>query len=139
MHEGDSPLGRKMPREERKEGDRAVAELVKERLDAIEAEFGQIPLVAKELSAYPDVFLPYSELMDRVLLSPRHMDKKSAELAAIAAGSALAGEHCLAVHLKQATKYGATKDEIREAIMIGAFVAMTSSNSVAFRKLKELD
>ncbi len=128
-----------MPREERKDGDREVAELVKERLDAIEAEFGQIPLVARELSAHPDVFLPYSELMDRVLLSPRHMGNKSAELAAIAAGSALAGEHCLAVHLKQATKYGATRDEIMEAMMIGAFMAMTSSQAVAFRKLKEMD
>jgi len=82
--------------------------------------------------------LPYSDLTDRVLLNPKHLDKKTAELAVIAATSALSGEHCLAVHLAQAMKYGASKDEIVEAMMIGAFMSMTVSQSVSLRKLKEL-
>jgi AhpD family alkylhydroperoxidase len=128
-----------MPRAKKKEDDQEVAELVKKRLKVIEAEFGQVPLVARELSAYPDMFLPYSELTQRVLLNPRHMDKKCSELAAVAAGSALGSEHCLAVHLRQARKFGASKEEIMEACMVGAFMAMSAGQSVSMRKLKELD
>jgi len=119
--------------------DPKVAESVRRKLDALEEEYGEVPLVAEELSAHPDIFLPYSDLTERVFLNPEHLDKKTVEIAAIAAGSALAGEYCLAVHLRQARKYGATKAEIAEAMMIGAFMSMTVSESVALRKLKEMD
>ncbi len=127
-----------MTGEDSEEMDRKIAEEVKRRLAYLEMEFGEVPLLAQELSSYPDIFLPHTELMNQVLLNPKHLDKKTAELAAIAAGTALGGEHCLAVHLRQAQRNGASKDELVEAMMVGAVMSMTVSQSVGLRKIKEL-
>jgi AhpD family alkylhydroperoxidase len=126
-----------MPRAGSEAKGSSVEEQVRMRLEQLRKEFGEVPLVPQELSAFPDLFLPYASLSDRVLLNPEYMDKKSVELACIAAGSALASEHCLNVHIKQALKFGATKSEVMEAAMVGAFMAMTASQSVAFRKIRE--
>jgi AhpD family alkylhydroperoxidase len=83
------------------------------------------------------MFIPYSDLSSAILFKPKFMDQKSMELAAIAAGSALGAEHCLLVHFRQAAKYGASEDEMFDAVMVGAMMAMTASQAVAFRKLNE--
>jgi alkylhydroperoxidase/carboxymuconolactone decarboxylase family protein YurZ len=41
------------------------------------------------------------------------------------------------VHFKQAAKYGASEDEMFDAVMVGAMMAMTASQAVAYRKLNE--
>jgi alkylhydroperoxidase/carboxymuconolactone decarboxylase family protein YurZ len=41
------------------------------------------------------------------------------------------------MHIPQAIKMGATKEELMEVIMIASFMAMTKGQSVAFRKLDE--
>jgi len=127
-----------LPGAKKEAGEQTEEEIVKRLLSAIEKEFGEVPFISSLLSSYPDIFIPYANLTDRVLTSPRHMDKKSVELAAIAAGSALRGEHCLAVHIRQAKKFGASKEEIMEAAMVGSFMAMTAAQSVVFRKIKDV-
>lgn len=89
------------------------------------------------LSKRPDMFVPFSELSSAILFKPKFMDQKTMELAAIAAGSALGAEHCLLVHFKQADKYGASEDEMFDAVMVGAMMAMTASQAVAYRVLAE--
>ena len=106
-------------------------------LDRVRKVYGQVPLVSEVLSKRPDMFIPYSDLSSAVLFKPKFMDQKAMELAAIAAGSALGAEHCLMVHFKQAAKYGATEDEMFDAVMVGAMMAMTASQAVAYRKLNE--
>jgi 4-carboxymuconolactone decarboxylase len=99
--------------------------------------YGEVPLVSQVLSKRPEIFIPYSDMSSAILFKPKFMDQKSMELAAIAAGSALGAEHCLMVHFKQAAKYGASEDEIFDAIMIGAMMSMTASQAVAYRVLAE--
>ncbi len=100
--------------------------------------YGQVPLVSEVLSKRPDMFIPYIDLSSAILFKPKFMDQKTMELAAIAAGSALGAEHCLMVHFRQAAKYGASEDEMFDAIMVGAMMAMTASQAVAYRVLAEL-
>jgi 4-carboxymuconolactone decarboxylase len=119
------------------EGDRYSEEHVQRVLGRVKKVYGQVPLVSEVLSKRPDMFIPYSELSSAILFKPRFMDQKSMELAAIAAGSALGAEHCLVVHFKQAAKYGASEDEMFDAVMVGAMMAMTASQAVAYRKLIE--
>lgn len=119
------------------ESDSYSDEHVQRVLDRVRKVYGQVPLVSDVLSKRPDMFIPYSDLSSAVLFKPKFMDQKSMELAAIAAGSALGAEHCLMVHFKQAAKYGASEDEMFDAVMVGAMMAMTASQAVAFRKLNE--
>jgi 4-carboxymuconolactone decarboxylase len=119
------------------DADRYSDEHVQRVLDRIRKVYGQVPLVSEILSERPDMFIPYSELSSAILFKPKFMDQKSMELAAIAAGSALGAEHCLMVHFKQAAKFGASEDEMFDAVMVGAMMAMTASQAVAYRKLNE--
>jgi len=111
---------------------------VERRLAELERLYGRVPLVAQVLSQRPDIYIPYSDYSDASLNHPMHLDRKTAELAAVAAGSALASQHCLAIHLGAAVKAGADKDEILEAVLIGSFMALTRSQSVALRMFQEL-
>lgn len=111
---------------------------VQRRLAELEHLYGRVPLVAQVLSQRPDIFLAYSDYSDATLNRPLHLDRKTAELVAVSAGSALASQHCLSVHLEAAVKAGANDDEILEAVLIGSFMAMTRSQSVALRMFQEL-
>jgi AhpD family alkylhydroperoxidase len=119
------------------DNDRYSEERVQRVLDRVKKVYGEVPLVSEVLSKRPDMFIPYSDLSSAILFKPKFLEQKTMELAAIAAGSALGAEHCLMVHFKQAAKYGATEDEMFDAIMIGAMMSMTASQAVAYRKLDE--
>jgi len=110
---------------------------IERRLKRQEAFYGSPTFVAKFLSEQEDLFIPFTDLSSRLLMEPRHLSLKEMELAAVAASAALGSEHCLNVHIPQARKVGATKEEITEAIMVGSFMAMTKGQSVALRKLAE--
>jgi len=112
---------------------------VKSRLEQIKELYGMVPLVPQVLSERPDLFLPYFDLSEATLFHPQHLDRKTLELAAVAAGSALASEHCLTVHIDQARRAGASKDELLEAILVGALMSMTKSQSVSLRVLKDMN
>ncbi|HHT75519.1 MAG TPA: carboxymuconolactone decarboxylase family protein [Methanomassiliicoccaceae archaeon] len=112
---------------------------IERRLHKQEGFYGFQPFLAQFLSEYPDLFLPYTELSGRLLLEPRHLSLKEMELASVAASAALGSEHCLNVHIPQARKVGASKEEIVEAVMVGCLMAMTKGQSIAFRKLSELE
>ena len=111
---------------------------VQSRLDELEGLYGRVPFVAQVLSMRPDIFLPYSDYSDVALNRPKHLDRKTVELAAVAAGSALASQHCLSIHLDAAMKAGANNDEILEAVLIGSFMSLTKSQSVALRMFQDI-
>jgi 4-carboxymuconolactone decarboxylase len=111
---------------------------VARRLKETKEFFGTVPFVPQFLSTRPDIFIPYHDLSRKVMLNPDHLDRKTAELAAVAAGSAIASEHCLNVHIEAAFNAGASKDEILESIMMGAFMSLTKSQSIALRKLEDI-
>lgn len=119
-------------------GERERKEEVEGCLASIEALYGMVPFVPQVLAERPDLFLPYYELSKAVLFEPKHLDRKTLELAAVAAGSALASEHCLTVHLQQAEAAGASRDEILEALLVGSYMTLTRSQSVSLRAFKKM-
>lgn len=116
--------------------DREVADRI---LQAIEKEYGFIPLVNQVLSQRPDLFVPTANFCRAALEGKEQkLEKKTAYLCAITAATALGAEHCINVQMKHAVAAGASKDEILESMVIGSMMAMTRSQSYAFRKFDEM-
>jgi AhpD family alkylhydroperoxidase len=109
---------------------------VAETLTRIKETYGQVPLVSRVMARRGDVFLAYSDFNKGVFYAGKALDRKTAEIAGIAAGAALGAEFCLEVHIRQAIKAGASEEEIFEALMIGGMVALTKSQAVAMRKFE---
>jgi len=105
-------------------------------LERAKEEYGFVPLVSEVMSDRPDLFLPYAEISSGLFFKPKHMDRKTAELAAITAGAALGSENCLGVHILQAFKIGVSEEAVLEAMILGGFMSMNRSNSISFRCLK---
>lgn len=99
--------------------------------------YGQVPFITDVISEREDLFLGYSEFSKHLMFEPKALDLKTMELCAIASGSSLGADHCLDIHLRQACKNGAKDEEIFEAIMVGAFMAMTRSQATALRRFKD--
>ncbi|MBN1109356.1 MAG: carboxymuconolactone decarboxylase family protein [Methanomassiliicoccales archaeon] len=110
-------------------------ERVRKVLERVKEEYGFVPLVSEVMSDRPDVYLPYSEMSSRLFFRPKHLDRQTVELAAIAASTALGSKNCLDVHILQAIKLGLSEEAIMEAMMVGSFMSMNGSNAIAFRCL----
>ncbi|MDR1690307.1 MAG: carboxymuconolactone decarboxylase family protein [Candidatus Methanoplasma sp.] len=107
-------------------------------LNAIEKQFGFIPVVNQVLSERPDLFIPSANLGKAVMEGRGELDKKTRYLAAVSAASALGGQHCVKVQMHHAAQAGATRDEILESILIGSYMAMTRAQSYALREYAEM-
>ncbi len=107
--------------------------VVDKMLKAIEREYGFVPVVNQVLSERPDMFIPLANV-GKAVLEQGDLEKKQKYLCAISAATAVGGEYCVDVQMKQAVAAGATKEEVFEAIMIGAYMSMTRAESYAFRK-----
>ncbi|MCQ2056347.1 MAG: carboxymuconolactone decarboxylase family protein [archaeon] len=120
-------------------GKLAEDKIVNKILNAIEKQYGFIPLVNQVLSERPDIFVPSVNLANAILENDnQRLDSKTKYLCAVSAAAASGGEYCLEVHAKHALSAGATKEDIFEAILIGSFITMTKAQSYAFRKYKSM-
>ena len=70
-----------------------------------------IPSVAKEFGG-----------LAREAIAPGALDPKTKELIALAIGIAARCDGCLAYHAKAAAKYGATREEVVEAIGVAVYM-----------------
>lgn len=107
-------------------------------LAAIKKEYGSIPLINQVLSERPDLFLPVANLGRATMEGRGVMEKKTRYLCALAASAAEGAEYCIKVQAEHAMQAGATKDEILEAMVIGSYMALTKSQSYAFREYSKL-
>ncbi|MGN1045078.1 MAG: carboxymuconolactone decarboxylase family protein [Candidatus Methanomethylophilaceae archaeon] len=114
-------------------------EIVQKILARIEEKFGTVPLVNKVLSEDPDLFIPISNVSKAAFESEdKKLDAKTSYLCAVAAATGLGAEHCIRAQGGHAKQVGVTKDEMREAMFIGSYMAMTRAQSYAFRVLEDL-
>lgn len=119
-----------------KEEKREIADKI---LRSIENAYGFVPLVNQVLSENPDLFIPSANLGKAAFESDeKALDKKTSYLCAVSAASALGAEHCLRVQSIHAKAEGASKAEIMEAMFLGSYMAMTKSQSYAFRVLQDI-
>lgn len=114
-------------------------EIAQKILKSIEARYGNVPLVNQVLAQDPDLFIPTANMSKAALDSDeKKLDARTTYLCAVAAATGLGAQHCILAQGKHAKDVGVTKDEMREAMFIGSYMAMTRSQSYAFRVLEEL-
>lgn len=107
-------------------------------LNSIEKQYGFIPVVNQVLSERPDMFIPSANMGKAIMEGKGELDRKTRFLAAVAAATALGGQHCIRVQMTHAANAGATKDEIIESMLIGSYMSMTKAQSYAFREYAEM-
>ncbi len=113
--------------------DRGLAEAL---AAEIEKKRGGLGFLLSTLMERPRTFNPYL-LKGRSVYNPTKLDKKTAELVAVAAASALRCEHCLDAHMERAIQEGASLQEIMDVLLISGAISESSTLSVAFRKFKQ--
>ncbi|MGE5301407.1 MAG: carboxymuconolactone decarboxylase family protein [Acidobacteriota bacterium] len=102
----------------------------------IEKQRGVLGFLLGTLRERPRTFNPYL-LKGRSVYNPTTLDRKTAELVAVAAATALRCEHCLDAHMERAMQEGASMEEIMDVLLISGAISESSTLSVAFRKFKQ--
>jgi len=105
----------------------------------IEDQRGHLGFLLSTLKKRHKTFNPYVLKGMSVYREPAAIDKKTAELAAVSAATALRCEHCLDAHMGRAVEEGASLEEILDVMLISAAICESSTLSVAFRKYKQLE
>ncbi len=107
--------------------------------EMLEDKSGHLGFLLSTLKKRHKTFSPYVLKGISVYREPATIDKKTAELAAISAATALRCEHCLDAHMGRAMEEGATLEEILDVMLISAAICESSTLSVAFRKFKQFE
>ena len=102
----------------------------------IEKKRGGLGFLLGTLRERPRTFNPYI-LKGRSVYNPASLYRKTAELVAVAAATALRCEHCLEAHMERAMQEGASLEEIMDVLLISGAISESSTLSVAFRKFKQ--
>ncbi len=103
---------------------------------AAERQSGRLGFLLSTLKERRRTFNPYM-LKGRSVYNPLALDRKTAELTAVAAAAALRCEHCLEAHMDRAIREGASLEEIMDVLLISGAISESSTLSVAFRKFKQ--
>ncbi len=112
------------------------SELAEALAAAVERQNGRLGFLLSTLKERPRTFNPYL-LKGRSVYNPTALDKKTAELIAVAAAASLRCEHCLEAHMDRALREGASLEEIMDVLLISGAISESSTLSVAFRKFKQ--
>ena len=105
----------------------------------IEDQRGHLGFLLSTLKKRHKTFNPYVLKGMSVYREPSAIDKKTAELAAVSAATALRCEHCLDAHMSRAMEEGASLEEILDVMLVSAAICESSTLSVAFRKFKQFE
>lgn len=100
---------------------------------------GSLGFLLETLKKRPKTFNPFVLKGTSIMREPSSLDRKTAELVAVGAATALACEHCLDAHMTRAIEAGSNMEEIMDAILIAGAISESSALSVAFRKYRQLE
>ena len=113
--------------------------LAEELARSIEDQRGRLGFLLGTLRKRHRTFSPYVLKGISVYREPSAVDRKTAELAAISAATALRCEHCLDAHMARAVEEGASLDEILDVMLVSAAICESSTLAVAFRKFRQFE
>lgn len=105
----------------------------------IEEQRGHLGFLLGTLKRRHRTFIPYVLKGLSVYREPSAIDRKTAELAAVSAATALRCEHCLDAHMGRAVEEGASMDEILDVMLVAGAICESSTLSVAFRKFMQFE
>ncbi len=108
-------------------------------LEYLRERDGGVGLMLGMLSRRPGLFVPHVLQGLQIYDTPRAIDPKTAELAAVAASAALMCEHCLEAHMRAARRKGATLEEIFDVLVVAGAIAESSTLAVAFRRFRQME
>jgi len=101
----------------------------------VERRYQEVPFLLRALQDEPTRFVPAAL---RAVGADGALDRRTAELVAVAAAASQMCEHCLRVHIEEALTHGATYDEVLETLLIAARIAESSTNAVSLRVLRRV-
>ncbi len=101
----------------------------------VERRYQEVPFLLRALQDEPARFVPAAL---RAVSTDGALDRRTAELVAVAAAASQMCEHCLRVHIEEALANGATYDEVLETLLIAARIAESSTNAVSLRVLRRV-
>ena len=111
------------------------AELREALMLLLERRYVEVPFLLRMMERAPGRFIPAAL---RAVSSESVLDRRTAELVAVAAAAAQMCEHCLRVHIEEALAHGATRDEVFETLLIAGRIAESSTNAVSLRVLRRV-
>lgn len=105
-------------------------------MEAIEQDYGRVPLIFKRMSERPEVLISHL-LYKGTVAQTSPLDPKYVELISMAVGAALKCPHCTGYHMQAALKMGASREEILEVILLSGMIANSSVLANAYRIFDE--
>jgi AhpD family alkylhydroperoxidase len=105
-------------------------------MQAIEQEYGKVPLIFKRMGERPEVLISHL-LYKGTVAQTSPLDPKYVELISMAVGAALKCPHCTGYHMQAALKMGASREEILEVILLSGMIANSSVLANAYRIFDE--
>jgi AhpD family alkylhydroperoxidase len=111
--------------------------LTEELCDEILEHRGSMGFLLNMLKERPRTFNPFILKGESIYRDPVAIDRKTAELAAVAAATALQCEHCLETHINRAVDEGATMEAIMDVMLVAGAIGESSLLAVAFRKFRQ--
>ena len=102
----------------------------------LERRYVEVPFLMRMMQRTPERFVPAAL---RALGGDGVLDRRTAELVAVAAAASQMCEHCLRVHMEEALAHGATQAELLETLLIAGRIAESSTNAVSLRVLRRLE
>lgn len=103
-----------------------------------EKMLGSVPFILRVMSRRPE-FMIFSALKDFHALRPDSLDARTAELLAVAAAAGAGADKCLRLHMRAASRAGATDDQILDAILIAAMIGQTRVLAMSLRAFQEFE
>ena len=98
--------------------------------------YGEAPFRFATLRERPDLFV-LSALADYLACRPESLDPRTAELIAMTAAAAANAPDCLRIHMLAARNEGASREAIRDCLIIASVIRQASVQGRSFRILDE--
>jgi len=112
--------------------EKGTKETGREWMDAIQEDYGRVPLIFERMAERPDVLISHL-LYKNSVTRTSSLEPKYVELISLAVGAALQCNHCTDYHIRAALRKGATRNEILQAILIAGLTAQSTVLADAYR------
>ena len=112
--------------------EKGTQETGKKWMDAIQEDYGRVPLIFERMAEQPDVLISHL-LYKNSVIKTSSLEPKYVELISLAVGAALQCNHCTDYHIRAALRMGASRNEILQAILIAGLTAQSTVLADAYR------